>query len=387
MSQALFIVAGESSGDLHGATLARALHRRRPDIYLAGIGGHRMAEAGVEIIRDLTPHAAVGISEAIHSVRAVLAAFRRMVRLLQERRPDAVVLIDYPEFNLRFARKAHRLGIPVVYYISPQVWAWRERRVKTIARCVDLLLVILPFEAPFYEARGVEATFVGHPLLDILADYRRDRSLAPQLGLPTEGFILGLLPGSRRREVAALLPEMLRAAEVLRRELGQLAVAAAPAPGMDCSGWQAGSPVELHLLPGRAHELMCVADLLLVASGTATLEAGIIGTPMIVTYRVSRLTELVAKLLVRNIRFCSLVNLVAEREVVPELLQADATGERIAERALELIRSGGLERMERELAEEVRPRLGEPGAASRAADHILELLDRRLATASRSRPA
>ena len=378
MSHSLLIVAGEPSGDLHGATLATALRSRQPDISLAGIGGQRMAQAGVEIIRDLTPHAAVGISEAIHSVRAVVATFKEMVRILRNRRPSAIVLIDYPEFNLRFAKKAHGLGIPVIYYISPQVWAWRSWRVRTIARCVDLLLVILPFEAKFYAERGVEATFVGHPLLDVLAPYRRDRSLAPALGLPAEGFILGLLPGSRRREVATLLPEMLRAAEIMAREVEGLAVAVAPAPTAEGHArWQDLTSLPLRILTGRAHELMCVADLLLVASGTATLEAGIIGAPMIVTYRVSPLTELVARLLVRNIRFCSLVNLVAEREVVPELLQREATGERIAAKALDLIRSGGLERIERELAEVVRPRLGQPGAADRAADLILELLRRR----------
>lgn len=378
MSHKILIAAGESSGDLHGATLAEVLRQREPDIALAGIGGPRMASAGVEIIRDLTPHAAVGISEALHSVRAVFDAFRQLVRVLNADRPDAVVLIDYPEFNLRFARKAHRLGIPVVYYISPQVWAWRQRRVKTIARCVDLLLVILPFEAPFYAARGVQATFVGHPLLDILAGSCRDRSMAPELRLPAAGFTLGVLPGSRKREIATLLPAMLRAAELLARELNDLTVAAAPAPGVqDFAHWQDLTPLPLHVLPGRAHELMCVADLLLVASGTATLEAGIIGTPMIVTYRVSPLSFLIGRLLVRNIRFCSLVNLVGEREIVPELLQREATGERLAARALALIRTGGLRRMERELAQEVRPRLGEPGAAGRAADHILELLRKR----------
>ncbi|MBM4032306.1 MAG: lipid-A-disaccharide synthase [Planctomycetes bacterium] len=377
MAHTLFLMAGEASGDLHGASLALALRALDPALALAGLGGPRMRDAGVEIVRDLTAHAAVGVSEALASVRAVYAAYRRMVKLLDERRPDAVVLIDYPEVNLRFARQAHRRGIKVAYYISPQVWAWREYRVKTIARCVDKLLVILPFEPDFYAKHGVEATFVGHPLLDILAPYAHDKRFAAQAGLPTGPLILGLLPGSRRKEIAALLPAMLGAAERIAAELGPITIATAPAPSVPpehYNAWPALTKLPLHLLPGKTYELMAGADLLLIASGTATLEAGIIGTPMIVTYKVSRLSWALAKALVRGVSHCSLANLVAGRAIVSELLQSRATPDALATEALSLIRGGRLGQMARGLAAEVRPRLGTPGAAARAARHILDLI-------------
>jgi len=377
MSRSLFISAGESSGDLHGASLARAIAQRDPAVAMRGLGGPRMKEAGVDVLHDVTAHAAMGISEAIASFRALWRTFHEMVALLDRQRPDTVVLIDCPELNLRLARRAHQRGIPVVYYISPQVWAWREWRVRAIARHVDRLLVILPFEPDFYARHGVEATFVGHPLLDVLSDYTHDRRFAARLGLPDDRFVLGLLPGSRKREIGALLPTLLGAAETIAREVDGVEVAIAPAPSVPAAAyenWRSLTSLPLRLFPGRTYELMAGADLLLVASGTATLEAGIVGTPMIVTYKVSALSWLFARLLVRNIRYCSLVNLVAGREIVPELLQSEATPENLARRAVALIRTGGLPAMARALATDVRPRLGEPGASGRAAEQILALL-------------
>ena len=377
MSNSLFIIAGESSGDLHGASLAHALRERDPGITLAGMGGHRMRDAGVEIIHDVTALAAVGVVEVIGVLRTVNAVFHQMIAQLDRRRPDAVVLIDYPTFNLRFARWAHDRGVPVVYYICPQVWAWHESRVKKIRRYTDKRLVILPFETAFYARHGIEATFVGHPLLDGLAAYRHERRFAAEIGLPTDRFILGLLPGSRGNEIGRLFPVMLGAAERIADELGGITVATAPAPSVppeDYSTWPARTKLPLHLVPGKTYELMAGADLLLIASGTATLEAGIIGTPMIVTYKLSPPTALLARLLVRGVRHVSLTNLVAGRELVPELLQSQATPETIARTALALVREGKLPRMAAELAAEVRPRLGEPGAPGRAADEVLALL-------------
>ena len=379
MSHRLFIIAGETSGDLHGANLARALREREPEITLVGMGGNRMREAGVEVVHDVTALAAVGILEAVGVLRRINAVFHAMIAELDRRRPDAVMLIDYPTFNLRFARWAHDRGVPVVYYICPQVWAWHESRVKRIRRYTDKRLVILPFEPAFYARHGIEATFVGHPLLDELADRRRDRRVAAEIGLPADRFILGMLPGSRKSEIARLLPIMLGAAERLDAELGGITVAIAPAPAVphgQHQAWQSLTRLPLHILPGKTYEMMAAADLLLVKSGTSTLEAGIIGTPMIVIYKVSVLSGLLAHLLLRT-PFCSLTNLVAGRALVPELLQSKATPKNIARVALSLIREGGLERMAKELAAEVRSRLGEPGAPGRAAEEILALIHSR----------
>jgi len=377
MSHTVFILAGESSGDLHGANLARALRQRQPDIALVGMGGHHMREAGVEVIADVTHLAAVGVIEILGVVRAINAVFHQMAALLDLRRPDAVVLIDYPTFNLRYARWAHRRRIPVSYYICPQVWAWHESRVHKIGRYTDQRLVILPFEPAFYARHGIEATFVGHPLLDGLTGYHHDRRFAAEAGLPTDRFILGILPGSRQGEIGRLLPVMLGAAERISDALGGLTLATAPAPAVPpdaYNAWPALTRLPLHILPGKTYELMAGADLLLVASGTATLEAGIIGTPMIVTYKLSQPTWLLGKMLVRGVKYVSLTNLVAGREIAPELLQDKATAETIASRALALIQGGGLTRMAQDLAAEIRPRLGQPGASARAADAILSLL-------------
>ena len=377
MSHTLFLVAAETSGDICGAGLVRALRERAPDLALFGYGGSHMAQAGVEVVRDLTHHAAVGVAESLRSFGEFNRARLDGFRLLDRRRPDALVLIDSPELNLRLARAAHARGIPVVYYIAPQVWAWGRWRVKTIRRCVTKLLVILPFEPAFYAQHGVQATFVGHPLVDALRDYRHDRHLAATLGLPDDRPLIGLLPGSRQREISRLLPILLDAAHIIHRNLEDITVAVAPAPTIppeQYGTWPAMSRDDLHLFPGRTHELMAAADLLLVASGTATLEAGIIGTPMIVTYQMSPLSWLFARVFARGLRYCSLVNLVAGRELVPEFLQSFCTPGKIAERAVSFFRDGGLVETADALAHEIRPRLGEPGAAGRAADEILALL-------------
>jgi len=381
MSHSIFIVAAETSGDIYGAGLVRALLERAPDLTIFGYGGPHMAQAGVEVVRDLTHHAAVGFAEALRSFGEFNRARLDGHRLMDRRRPDAVVLIDSPELNLRLARAARARGIPVVYYIAPQVWAWGCWRVKTIRRCVTKLLVILPFEPAFYAPHGIHATFVGHPLMDTLRDTRHDRHherrLAASLGLPDDRPLIGLLPGSRQREISRLLPILLAAGLIIERNLEGVTLAIAPAPTIppeQYNAWPAMSHDRIHLLPGKTHELMAAADLLLVASGTATLEAGIIGTPMIVTYQMARLSWLVARLFARGLRYCSLVNLVAGRELVPEFLQHLCSPGKIAERAVSFFRDGGLVETAAALAHDIRPRLGEPGAAGRAADEILALL-------------
>jgi lipid-A-disaccharide synthase len=371
----LMLVAGEASGDLHGATLARHLKRLAPSVALVGMGGPRMAEAGVGLLSDVTRLAVVGGSEAVRRVPALYRAYRRLVSRLEEGPPRAVVLIDFPEFNLRLARRAKRLGIPVIYFIPPQVWAWRRGRVRLIARLTTCVLVVFPFEVPLYEAAGARVKFVGHPLLDGLASPPTRRESRESLGIPAETPLVGLLPGSRREEVGRLLPEMVGAAALVREARPDARFVLALAPTVDrvlVNSLLATAPVEVSVAAGKTYEVMAASDLLLVASGTATLEAALIGTPMVVCYRVSRVSHLAGRLLIR-IPWISLANIVAGRAVVPELLQDDASGARLAAEALRLMGSPTALGAQREAFAEIRGRLGTAGVGERAARSILDI--------------
>ena len=371
----IMLVAGEASGDLHGATVARQLRRLAPSVSLTGMGGPRMAEAGVGLLWDVTRLAVVGGSEAVRRVPALYRTYRQLVSRLKEEPPRAVVLIDFPEFNLRVARQAKRFGIPVIYFIPPQVWAWRQGRVRVIARVATSVLVVFPFEVPLYESAGASVKFVGHPLLDALAAPPTRGESRGTLGVPAETTLVGLLPGSRREEVERLLPEMLRAAALIRRARPDVQFVLAPAPTVDGTlvhSMLAGAPVPVPVATGRAYEVMAASDLLLVASGTATLEAALIGTPMVVCYRVSRASQLVGRLLLRT-PWISLANIVAGRAVVPELLQSSATGGRMAAEALRLLGSPEALGAQRAAFAEVRGRLGTAGVGERAALSVLEV--------------
>ncbi|MBI4589031.1 MAG: lipid-A-disaccharide synthase [Candidatus Rokubacteria bacterium] len=369
------LVAGEASGDLHGAALAGHLRRLAPSVSLTGMGGPRMAEAGVCLLSDVTRLAVVGAGEAVSRLPGFYRAYRGLVRRLREHRPRSVVLIDFPEFNLRLARAAKRLGIPVIYFIPPQVWAWRRGRVRIIGRLTTRVLVIFPFEVPLYQAVGARVEFVGHPLLDRLVSPPTRREARGSVGVPAEAMLVGLLPGSRSEEVRRLLPEMMRAAGLIRDARPDAEFVLALAPTVDetlVSSLLAPSPVRISVVAGQTHEVMAAADLLLVASGTATLEAALIGTPMVVCYRVSRVSELVGRLLIR-IPWISLANIVAGRPVVPELLQDDATAARMAEETLRLLGSPAALAAQRAAFAEIRGRLGTAGVGERAALSVLEV--------------
>ncbi|HKZ06181.1 MAG TPA: lipid-A-disaccharide synthase, partial [Methylomirabilota bacterium] len=342
----IMLSAGESSGDLHGGTLCRALRALAPDVGLVGMGGPRMAAAGMEIVADPTSHAVVGTSEAVGRLPALYRAYRTLVRRLREAPPRALVVIDFPEFNMRLARQARRAGVPVVFFIPPQVWAWRRGRVRLIARLASRVLAVFPFETALYQSAGVAVEFVGHPLLDVLP-ISLDRGAARvSLGVAPDETLVGLLPGSRREEITRLLPAMLDAA----RRLAAPAAGGAPrfllglAPSVDravvealvaAAGRAAGAPA-VEIVTQRTYELMAAADTILITSGTATLEAALLGAPMVVCYRVSRVTELLSRLLIR-IPWISLPNIIAGRRVVPELLQDAASGERLAVEARRLL--------------------------------------------------
>jgi lipid-A-disaccharide synthase len=366
---------GEASGDLHGATLCRALRTLEPGIRLIGMGGDRMAAEEMDVIVDPTAHAAVGTSEALGRIPGLYRAYREMVKRLRDEHPRVLVLIDFPEFNLRLARRARRAGVPVVYFVPPQLWAWRQGRVRQMARRVSQVLAVFPFEPALYERHRVPVEFVGHPLLDVLPlELTRDEARRRIQADPAHSLI-GLLPGSRREEIQRLLPPMVDAARRLVAADGRRRFVLGLAPTVP------REQVEAHLrasngpliepISGHTYELMAAADVLLIASGTATLEAALLGTPMVLCYRVSRTTELIARLLSR-VEWIGLPNLVSGRSVVPELIQAQVTGERLAAEATRLLDDDPVgATAQRAAFKELRARLGEPGVGRRAARAVL----------------
>ncbi|PYO58664.1 MAG: lipid-A-disaccharide synthase [Candidatus Rokuibacteriota bacterium] len=375
----IMLSAGEASGDLHGRTLCRALMDLHPGVRLFGMGGGRMAAAGMEVIADPTGQAVVGTSEALWRIPELYRAYRALVARLRDERPRALVVIDFPEFNLRLARQARRAGVPVLYFIPPQLWAWRRGRIRQMARRVSRVLAVLPFERELYESAGVPVEFVGHPLLDVLPlDLARDEARR-RLGLDPSEAVVGLLPGSRREEVTRLLPPMLAAARRLAstRAAGRFVLGLAPT--VDRAAVEqllppaeaAGAP-RVEVVEGRTYEVMAGADVVLIASGTATLEAALLGVPMVVCYRVSRVTESVVRLLVRGVSWCSLPNIVAGRAIVPEILQDEVTGQRLASEVLRLLDDPVAATAQRTAFKDLRARLGEPGVARRAATAVLQ---------------
>jgi lipid-A-disaccharide synthase len=374
----IMLSAGEASGDLHGGTLCRALAALRPDVKLFGMGGARMAAAGMEVVSDPTAHAATGTSEAVGRVPGLYRAYRALVDRLRAERPGALVVIDFPEFNLRLARRACQAGVPVVYFIPPQLWAWRRGRIRQMSRRVAKVLAVLPFERELYERARVPVSFVGHPLLDVLPlDLGRDEARR-RLGLDHGETVVGVLPGSRRGEVARLLPPMAEAAHRLAASGVARRIVLGLAPTVEralvaeiLASWTVRDAAPVEVLEGRTWEVMASADAVLVASGTATLEAALLGSPMVVCYRVSRLTEVMVRLLV-TVPWCSLPNLVAGRAIVPEILQDEVTGERLAAEVTKILEDPMAATTQRTAFKDLRARLGEPGVGGRAAAAVLE---------------
>jgi lipid-A-disaccharide synthase len=377
----IMLVAGEASGDLHGATLCRALRMLAPTRPLLGMGGERMAGAGLDRLADVTGAAAVGGTEALGPVPKLFAAWRQLRAALEgPRRPAALVLIDFPEFNLRLARVARRAGIPVVYFIPPQVWAWRPWRARAVARRTSLVLAVFPFEAALYRRVGGRVEFVGHPVLDALAEAPERDEARRRLGIDAGAVVVGLLPGSRTQEIEGTLPVLHAAAARIaaRRPDARFVLAAVQHTGHGAGPVAAlrGVQPPVQVVSGDTHAVMRAADLLLVNSGTATLEAALLGTPMVVCYRLSWLTEAIVRLLVR-VPWISLANITLGRTVVPELYQRAFTPGRVAAEALRLLESPAAIQAQRDAFAELGGVLGEPGVGLRAARHILSVIDGR----------
>ena len=364
----LAVVAGEASGDLHASEVIRELKKLDPDLELFGIGGDLLAREGMELLHHASEMGIVGLFNVLRHLPMLRRVFRELMQRIEQERPDVVFLVDYPGFNLRVAKRCKQLGLRVVYYISPQIWAWRQGRVRHIARYVDRMIVVFPFEEEFYRAHHVPVKYVGHPLVEQLGHVTR----------PARGSTLriALLPGSRRLEVDELLPAMLDAIAVLRREQAVEAyvVKARTIDREQVESIVRAKGVAVTVLDHDGGEAVAAADVSLSASGTATLESAVLGTPVVVMYRLSALTYWMGRKLVRLPHF-SLVNIVAGKEVVPELIQKEVNGTRIAAEVRKMIEPAARERLAAELAR-VRTLLGGPGASGRAAAEIHEMVKR-----------
>ena len=372
----LLVSSGEPSGELYGAELVRHLRPLTPDLEVFGLGGDRLQAQGARLVAHVRELAVVGLTEVVRHLRRLRRVFRTLLQEIDGNPPALAVLIDYPDFNLRLARELKRRGIPVVYYVSPQIWAWRTGRIKTIRATVDRMLVIFPFEQPLYENAGVPVEFVGHPLIDLIpatpdrAGYQQSQAVDPTRPL------IALLPGSRPSEITHNLPPLVAAVQLLHAARPELQFHLAQAPSLDPALLRArlgNRTLQIRLVPNDTPRMLGAADVALVASGTATVETALAGTPLVVVYRVSPLTYLLGRRLLRIEHF-AMVNLIAGRRVVTELEQAAFTPEAVAHEAgLLLDDRERAARMRQDLAE-VRRKLGAPGASQRAARAVHALL-------------
>ncbi|MDT8903797.1 lipid-A-disaccharide synthase [Anaeroselena agilis] len=371
----IFISTGEASGDLNGASVAAALRNIRPDVALFGMGGEMMRAAGVEIVYDIADLGVMGIVEVAKSLPKLFRLRDFLADWLERERPDVLVVIDYPGFNTRLAKIARRLGIPVISYISPSAWAWGRGRAREVAETVTKVAAIFPFEADVYRQAGADVVFVGHPLLDIVKpSLPRDEAYRLFGADPARPVVL-LMPGSRRQEIDMLLPAMLAGMEEVARKVPECQIFLPVASTISREILQNiidGYNIEVRLTAGNTYDLMNIGTVAVAASGTATLEAAIMGLPTVIVYKVAALTYLLGKLLVK-IPHIGLPNIVAGRRIVPELLQGEASAANIARETLPIVADPTVrDRIVADLAD-VRRRLGETGAVGRVAEVILEV--------------
>lgn len=373
----IMISVGEASGDLHGASIANALKMIRPDIALFGMGGQAMRSAGVDIVYDIAELGIIGLVEVVKNLPRLFKLRSMLAELMDKERPDVLVVIDYPDFNMRLARIAKQKGIPVVYYISPSVWAWRRGRAKELARTTARVAAIFPFEAEVYREAGAKVTFVGHPLLDIVKPAMPKEEAYRHFGADPSRPLVLLMPGSRQQEISNLLPVMLAAGEKIGQQIPNcqffLPVASTISREM-LQNIISGYNIAVTLTAGHAYDLMGIADAAVAASGTVVLEAALMGLPAVVIYKLAALTYFLGKFLVK-IPYFSLPNIIAGRQIVPELIQDAANPDRIAQEITAILTDHAVkERILGDLAE-VREKLGETGAVQRVTGVILEVAE------------
>jgi len=371
------ISCGEPSGDLYAGALAREILRAAPGTSISGLGGDHLRDGGATLTEHFGGISVTGLLEVARLLPKTYATYRRLVRHAAAERPDVFVAIDFPDFNFRLASAIRRLGIPVVYYISPQLWAWRPGRMKTMRAIADRVLVIFEFEKAIYDNAGVPVDWVGHPLLDVMAPPEPAGALLRRAGLDPSHPVVALLPGSRRNELREILPRLADAALLIRKALPDVQFIVARAPHLSDDLFApliALGPIGL--VDQQADQVLAAADLAIVASGTVTVQAALHECPMIVVYRLSPLTYRLGRRFVRVDTF-AMANLVAGRRVVPELIQDEFTPEAVAEHAIALLRDQGRREAMREDLQRVRAAIGPPGASARAAQIVLEVGRRR----------
>ena len=363
----IMIIAGETSGDLHGSSLMAGMKAIDPNMEFIGIGGTRMIAEGLDAVRHVRDMNFMGIVEVLKHLPFIRRVKRDLEHLLDTRKPDLVILIDYPGFNLRLAPIVKRRNIPVMYYISPQLWAWHKSRVKIVRKHINRMVVLFEFERDFYREHGVEADFVGHPLLDTVKISVERDEFRSSLGIENGTPLVGLLPGSRPQEIERNLSAMVGAVKKLKESSAPLFAALGCASELDDSLYEPYvSGTDIAPLRDRSYDLMAHADVLIVTSGTATLESGISGTPMVVVYRTSPLTYWIGKALV-DVENIGMINIVAGKRIVPELWQDEVTPENISREVARFLKDDSLRRDVSGWLKEAREKLGEPGAADRAA--------------------
>ncbi len=376
----LMLIAGEVSGDHHGERLVRELSALQPDLQFVGIGGTGMRDAGVKLLHTIDELAVLGLVEVIKNYPAIRSIFFDCVRYARKYKPSAVILIDYPGFNIRFAKQMKKIGIPVIYYISPQVWAWGRHRRKTISKRVDKMLVFFDFEKDFYTDTGLDVTFLGHPLVETVDPQMDKTTFLRANGLQQTKPVVGLLPGSRKNEIINILPIMIETAYMLSLKrpdiqfvlpIGQ----SVPSDKIDeiLQNTHRDKIKQLRLAPRQVHETMAYSDMVMIASGTATLETACFATPMAIIYKVNFITYLLARMLIR-IPYIGLVNVVAGRKIIPEFIQHEACPSAIAESVLKHIDNPQLMADKRHELKQIRQKLGKPGAVKRAALEIISFL-------------
>ena len=372
----VLIVAGEASADLHASHLVKVMKRMDPRMVFWGIGGKRMQRAGVRILISASDMAVVGVTEVFFRLRTIAKARGKLKSILKNNHPDLLILIDYPDFNIHIASIAKRFHVPVLYYISPQVWAWRKGRVRKISRRIDRMAVILPFEQEFYKHRRVKVDFVGHPLLDALPVKVDKEKVREKLGLDQGYPVVGLLPGSRKEEIKNLFPVMMDAAKIMEQRYHRIRFYLQLAPSIKREFAQSfikGTSVGIKILQGDVYELLSICDIALVASGTATLETAISEVPMVIAYKVSPITYWTAKKFVK-VPHIGLANLVAGERVVPELIQNEVIPERLAHEALTILENDHVKENMVEKLRGVKKSLGKGGASKTTAKIAFELM-------------